>query len=416
MPSQDASIHPVKPKLRTIKTEPATERGHTGILISDPLGISPKTILVPDSLALLLTLMDGIRDIGTLGAGYQLRTGRYLDNSVLESFISDLDEALYLENERFDKAYKAALKDYRSAPSRAPILAGKCCPPDKEELETFLAQYFDQVEDNKQQDVSDIKGLISPHIDFLRGGLTYARVWSKAKAAVKQADLIVILGTDHNEGEGRIALTRQNYETPWGILPTDQDAVNELVSNIGEGAFDCELNHRIEHSVEAAIIWLHYLLEGKPCQVLPIICGSFDPFIERNEEPTNTPHIALTIDILKSIADTRKTIVIAAADLAHQGPAFGDPFPLELAAKADMAKQDRELIDIITQGNADDFFTEIKNEKDRRHVCGVPPIYLALSVLSGVKGKSVSYEQCPASEDGTSFVSICGVLFYASNW
>ena len=415
MLNHDAPIHPLKPKLRSIKTEPVTERGQEGILVSDPLGISTKTILVPGSLTLLLTLMDGTRDIGTLGAGYQLRTGRYLDKSILEHFISDLDEALYLTNERFDNAYKATLEDYRSAPSRAPILAGKCYPPNKEELENYLAQYFDQVEDNEQQYKGDIKGLISPHIDFPRGGLTYARVWSKARAAIKQADLIIILGTDHNTDDGRITLTHQNYETPWGMLPTDQDAVNQLANNIGQGAFDCELNHRIEHSIEAAIIWLHYLTRDKPCRVLPIICGSFTSFIERNEEPKRTPHIASAIDILRSITGTRKTIVVAAADLAHEGPAFGDYLSIDLAEKARMARKDRELIDIIIRGNADDFFTEINNEKDRRHVCGAPPIYIALSSLSGIKGESVSYEQCPASEDGTSFVSICGVLFYASN-
>jgi AmmeMemoRadiSam system protein B len=415
MLNHNAPIHPLKPKLRSIKTEPATERGQEGILISDPLGISTKTILVPGSLTLLLTLMDGTRDIGTIGAGYQLRTGRYLDKSILERFISDLDEALYLTSERFDKAYKATLEDYRTAPSRAPILAGKCYPPDKGELENFLAQYFDQVEDNEQQYKGDIRGLISPHIDFPRGGLTYARVWSKARAAIKQADLVVILGTDHNTDDGRITLTHQNYETPWGMLPTDQDAVNELANNIGQGVFDCELNHRMEHSVEAAVIWLHYLTKDKPCRVLPIICGSFTSFIERNEEPKGVPHIASTIDILRGIIGTRKTIVVAAADLAHEGPAFGDYLSIDLAEKARMARNDRELIDIIIGGNADDFFTKINNEKDRRHVCGAPPIYIALSSLAGIKGESVSYEQCPASEDGTSFVSICGVLFYASN-
>jgi len=416
MYNQDASIHPVKPKLRAIKTQPAAERGQTGILISDPLGISPKMVFIPDALALLLTLIDGTRDMGTILAGYQLRTGRFLDNSVLESFISDLDEALYLENERFARAYQTALNNYRSATSRVPVLAGKCYPPGIEELETFLRQYFDQLEDDEQQDVGDLKGLISPHIDFTRGGLTYARVWSKVKSAVKQADLVVILGTDHNEGGGKVTLTRQNCETPWGIVPTDQDAVNELVNKIGDSAFSCELNHRNEHSIEAAIIWLHYLLKGKPCPVLPVICGSFDSFIERNEEPINAPHIASTIAALKSIADRRRTIIVAAADLAHEGPAFGDPLPLDLAGKVRMAKQDKGLIDIIIKGNAGDFFTEIKNEKDRRHVCGLPPIYIALSVLSGVKVKSVSYEQCPASEDGTSFVSICGILFISSGF
>jgi AmmeMemoRadiSam system protein B len=359
-----------------------------------------------------MTLIDGTRDIGTLMTGYQLRTGRYIDNSIVESLISNLDEALYLENERFNTAYQKALVEYRSASSRAPALAGKSYPRNKNELITFLKQYFDRIESDDQPELGDLRGLVSPHIDFARGGLTYAKVWSRARQIINQADLVIILGTDHSAGDGRITLTRQDYETPWGILPTDQDAVNELVDQIGEGAFTCELNHRNEHSVESAIILLHYLLEGKSCLVLPVLCGSFAQYIERNENPIDIPHISSIIKTLKAVANNRKTIIVAAADLAHEGPAFGDQFPVDIAEKVRMAQQDKELIRIINQGNADDFFTEIKNEKDRRHVCGVPPIYLTLSVLSGINGDCVGYEQCPASEDGTSFVSICGVLFH----
>ena len=42
----------------------------------------------------------------------------------------------------------------------------------------------------------------------------------------------------------------------------------------------------------------------------------------------------------------------------------------------------------------------------------VPPIYIALWVLCGLKGTPTGYAICPASEDGTSVVSICGVLYH----
>jgi len=414
MTELNTSAHSIKPKLREIKTEPAVEEGQSGVLLSDPIGVSSKTVFVPSSLALLLSLIDGTRDIGTLIAGYQLRTGRYLGCSQIEDFIRNLDEAFFIDNERFAQAYKTVLDDYRSASSRPLVLAGKSYPDNVEELEAFLKEHLDQIEDNGKNDyVGDIKGLISPHIDFARGSKTYAKVWLKAKAAVREAELFIILGTDHKEGDGRITLTHQSYETPWGIMPTDQDIVAQFKKQIGEGIFERELNHRSEHSVEAAIIWLHYLLEGKTCQILPVICGSFPSFIESCKSPIETPHIASTVEVLKEVISNRRTIIIAAADLAHQGPAFGDPIPLDLAEKVRMAEQDKKLIDIISRGNAEDFFSEIKNERDRRHVCGVPPIYIALSVLSEISGKSIDYQQCPASEDGTSFVSICGLLFHS---
>lgn len=401
----------MKLKLREIRTQPAMQRGQTGILLSDPLYLSNKALFIPGSLAGLLTLMDGTRDMGTLKTGFELRTGIPLSGPLLEQFISQLDEALFLDNDRYAQAYESALKDYRAGISRPPVLAGSCYPADTGELTVFLQRYFDQAENNRLEHPGEARGLISPHIDFGRGADIYARVWSQVEAALRQAELVVILGTDHNEGSGRITLTRQNYETPWGIIPTAQDVVQELVGETGDDVFLCELNHRREHSIEAAAIWLHYLLGNKPCNLVPILCGSFQPFIEQGRSPRTASHIESTIEVLKRVASCCRTIFVAAADLAHMGPVFGDPYKLDTAGRSRMAKQDEELMAVINQGDAEDFFALISGERDRRHVCGVPPIYIALSVLDGVEGTTLGYSQCPASDDGTSLVSICGTVF-----
>ena len=66
----------------------------------------------------------------------------------------------------------------------------------------------------------NLVGLISPHIDYPRGWRTYARTWQLAADAVEEAELVILLGTDHGGGAGALTLTRQNYATPWGVLPT----------------------------------------------------------------------------------------------------------------------------------------------------------------------------------------------------
>jgi len=401
----------MKVKLRGVRTQPALNQGRQGILLSDPLGISDKAIFIPSSAALLLTLMDGTRDIGALRTGFELRTGTPFSGSVLEQLVSHLDEALFLENDRFLRAYEVALDSYRSASSRPPVLAGNCYPADAAQLNTFLQQYFDQVEDGGSGCPGEVRGLISPHIDFERGGPIYAGVWSGAQAAVRQAELVVILGTDHNDGKGRVTLTRQSYETPLGVFSTAQDVVDELAGEIGEDAFACELNHRGEHSIEAALIWLHYLLGDRTCRLLPILCGAFEPFLERRESPLQAPHIASTVEVLKAVSSRMRTVIVAAADLAHVGPVFGDPSPLDFAGRARMATQDEELIGTLSRGNAEEFLAEISQEGNRRHVCGVPPIYIALAALPGATGTTVGYAQCPASDDQTSMVSICGMLY-----
>jgi len=401
----------MKPKLRDIRFQPAMGRGQQGFVLSDPLGIGQETLFMPTYMSFLLNLLDGTRDIGTIKTGFELRTGRIINLSDLELLISRLDEGFLLENENFLQAYQNAIDDYRASPVRPPILAGSCYPEDTEVLKDNIQKCLDQVSDDSVQETDDVVGLISPHIDYQRGANIYAKVWSKAKKALEQAELIVILGTDHVDGKGRITLTYQNYETPLGVIQTAKDIVEEFADELGDDAFVSELNHRGEHSIESALIWLQYLLGDKTCAVVPILCGSFYTFIEDGESPLKAKQIAATINMIKNLYQRRRTIVVAAADLSHMGPEFGDSIPMDIGGRAKMARDDEELIQVMCQGDAEDFFSLIQKEKDCRHVCGVPPIYITLSSMPAAQGISVGYAMCPASADRTSLVSICGVLY-----
>jgi len=355
--------------------------------------------------------MDGSRDISTLRIGFELRTGTPLSTTNLETLVSTLDTAMLLENDRFAQAHASVISEFRSSQFRSPILSGTCYPTEAAESNTYLQQFLDQAQNDTFSHINNVRGLISPHIDFPRGGPTYASVWGCTATAAKEVELFVILGTDHAAGSAEITLTRQNYATPWGAIPTDQDAVDEIVHEAGSEVFDLELHHRNEHSVETAAVWLHYLLEGKPLNMLPVLCGSFQSFIDNEESPSQDARICAVVRGLKTIAISRRTLFVAAADLAHVGPAFGDPLPLDVAAKARLADQDQKLIDVMKAGNAEDFFREIKDERDSRRICGMPPIYLMLSTMSEVTGLSTGYAQCPADQDGGSLVSICGMVY-----
>jgi hypothetical protein len=357
--------------------------------------------------------MDGTRDIGTLRTGFELRTGTPLSPTTLEQLLSALDQALFLGNERFTQAYTAAITDYRCAACRPHTLPGRSCPSDPQELRAYLQQYLDQVPDANPCPGLEIKGLISPHIDFPRGGPVYASVWARVATAVKEAELVVILGTDHMAASGEVTLTRQNYQTPWGTMPTAQDVVNDVVREVGDEVFRYELHHRGEHSVETAVLWLHHLLGEKQCPILPVLCGSFQPFIEHGESPLQARMISDVIATLRRVGTWRRTLVVAAADLAHVGPAFGDRAPLDALGRASLAAHDQRLMDILSNAKPEHFFEAIRGEGDQTRICGLPPIYLMLSILPGVKGSPTGYAQCPASEDGGSLVSICGMTYHS---
>ncbi len=400
----------MKPKLRTVQPDFVRHEGAPYVLLRDPLSLAEGTLLIPQPLAPVLVLCDGSRDIAQLQKDFEQYTGIKLTSENLEDMISQLDKMLLLNNERSARAIEASLAGFRSADYRPPALSGGSYPADPKVLKSMLKKYAEALPETTPSNT--VRGVISPHIDYHRGGSVYARVWQQASRTIGKIDLAIIFGTNHLGGNNLFALTRQNYATPFGIVPTAVDLVDRLAEYIGhEIAFEDELYHRNEHSIELDLIWLHHYLAGrKTCELLPILCGSFEKFISGANEPSDSKEISAVVDFLQEVTRNRRTLVIAAADLAHMGPAFGDSFQIDDAARTEIDRADRELIASMCSSDAANFFSLIKKEKDARRICGLTPIYLTLRILGNAHGKMCGYDQCPADGTDTSLVSICGVV------
>jgi len=398
------------PKLRAIDFRPIVQRGRPALLLLDPLRLAEESVVLPRQLAPVLALCDGTRDVGGLRSALALRFGLRVGIDVLEQLVTALDRALLLENEGFTRAHERALQAYRTAPFRPPLLAGHSYPAKPDALHCQLDAYAGAAEDISR-DQFEGRGLISPHIDYERGGTVYARVWKGMTERTQQAERVVLLGTDHYGPNGRLTLTRQDYATPFGSLPTAQTVVDQLARVLGEeDAFDGELYHRNEHSIELAAVWLHHVRAGRPCELVPILCGSFADFVQGPQDPQEDPGIGAAADLLAQELTAGQTLIVAAADLAHVGPAFGGE-PLGRLQQARLRALDEELIAQMCAGDAAGFFAAIRRVGDRHNVCGLPPIYLTLRALSPTEGQSLAYEQCPADGEGTSLVSVCGIVF-----
>ncbi len=402
----------MKPKLRSIQPTLVEHEGAHYILLRDPLNLAEGTLLIPQPLAPVLVLCDGSRDITELQMVFEQYTGIKLSPENLEDLILQLDKVLLLDNERSARAIEDSLAGFRSAECRPTALSGSSYPADPNELKLMLENFAGSLPE--PNNAHTLRGIISPHIDYQRGGTIYAQVWQQASQAIGEIDLAIIFGTNHMGGNNLFALTRQNYATPFGIVPTASDVVDRLADSIGhEIAFEDELYHRNEHSIELALIWLHHYLAGrKTCELLPVLCGSFDRFINGDDDPAENKEISAVVNFLQEVAKNRRTLVIAAADLAHMGPEFGDSFPIDDAARTEIDRADRELVASMCSSDATKFFSLIKNEKDSRRICGLTPIYLTLRVLGDAHGELCGYNQCPADGANTSLVSICGVVLH----
>jgi AmmeMemoRadiSam system protein B len=399
----------MNPRLRPVHVIPMVHQGRRALLLRDPLHLTERVIIVPQQLGPVLALMDGTRSLEEMRASLMVRAGLQVTNGDLAHIVEQLDQALLLQNQRFVEACDAALRSYRQAPYRPPSSAGASYPSDPDQLAAMLDGFL--AKRGATEPAFPARGIVSPHIDYERGGAVYAQVWSRVADSVRQADVAVILGTDHNGGEGKLTLTRQNFATPYGVLPTATDIVDTLAEVIGlELAFEEELHHIGEHSVELAAVWLHHMRDRQPIELVPILCGSFHHFILTPFEPATDPTFAEALEALDATLQGRRSVIVAAADLAHVGPAFGDTFPVGFEGQAHLAADDAALIDTICAGDAEAFYGRIAAEEDRRNVCGLAPIYLMLRLLGEASGERAGYERCPADQNQTSWVSVCGVM------
>lgn len=409
------------PKLRTLDIRRHAQNGREYIMLRDPLQLSDKLLLVPQPLAAVLAFCDGQYSANGIAHAFQAHYGFEIGIDMVEQLLRALDDAYLLDNPRAEAAHEEARQTYRGAEFRPPSLAGQSYPADPDELHALLEAYLAEVDDTQLTDVKsplmpDVPfGLLSPHIDYPRGGHIYAQVWQQAAPALADADLAIIFGTDHY-GTDAFTLTRQHYATPYGPLPTAFDIVDRLAESIGhKDAFAGELRHLGEHSLELIAVWLHHMRRRsgvtKPIELVPILCGGLHQHIYGTSDPAQDDLLNRVVATLRTAGAGRRVVVIASGDLAHVGTAFGQA-PLDGARRDEVMAEDERLLAHLSEGDSAGFFETIRAVKDGNNVCGVTPIYLTLQLLGDVVGVPAGYDVCPADDTNTSVVTVGGMVFH----
>ncbi len=414
MTSGDYSHIPERPELRLVEPMWVEHQGGRFLYLRDHLSLSELTVMIPEVAAPVVTLLDGTRNIPEVRSALALRFGLTVTDQELVSMIDQLDQALMIGNGRFRRARRRAIEEFRAADHRAPSHVGAVYPSSAKALEDTITGWCssDSLGAPFVRPEGDLVGMLCPHIDYNRGHATYAELWRGIEPDLSDVETVVVLGTDHYGGQGQVTPTVQNYSTPYGTMETDTDVVNRLADAIGAETFDEELHHRTEHSIELAVVWLHHFMRKKKVRLVPVLCGSFHAYTSSDANPEDNRNISATLEVLNEVLSERRTLVVAAGDLAHVGPAFGDPNPLDEVAKARIESEDSQSISAICAGDARRFLEISRNESDSRKICGLPPIYLMLKLLAGATGVHMGYDQCPADASNGSIVSIAGTLLY----
>ncbi|MCB0044067.1 MAG: AmmeMemoRadiSam system protein B [Caldilineaceae bacterium] len=404
------------PRLRPLDIRPHVQDGVEYFALHDPLQLAEGTLLVPQTLAPLLTFCDGAHDAPAMAALFRRYVGQDIDGQMVQSLLAALDENCLLENARSDEAAASCLQLYRTAAARPMLLAGRSYPADADALRHYLDGLLagSDVEPLPLAEWPRWGGVLSPHIDYARGGRVYADIWQRAADLARAAELVVLIGTDHY-GAAPLTLTRQHYATPYGVLPTAREMVEAVAAETGEEAvFAGELRHRDEHSLELVAVWLHHMRRGEPVPVLPVLTGLLDAHVNASGQYRDE----LLADVLARIRDlagSRRVLVVASGDLAHMGPAFGGA-PLNGRDQRALQRADEELLVQMQTGSGPDFYRTIAATGNARNICGLAPVYLTLRLLEEpsrqpLHGEQFGYAVCPADPQNTSVVTVAGMTF-----
>jgi hypothetical protein len=222
-------------------------------------------------------------------------------------------------------------------------------------------------------------------------------------------DRWIVLGTVHVPIRKPFALTRKDFATPLGPAGVDQAFLEALLGRVGRTYLDDEFAHRGEHSIEfQGVLIRHVTPDDRPVRIVPILCGSFHSFVQERRAPKHGDEVetflAALRETLKDLGG--RTVVIASADLAHVGPQFGDPRPLTPGQLREVEAADRHMLRSAEVGDASGFFQAVAGDGDRRHICGLPPIYAMLRVLEGHKGRLIRYAQWPDPNGTVTFAAL----------
>lgn len=438
---EEGAAEPEKPSLRPIDAYPVEHNGQKLLAFYDPSGIATGVVTLPPLGAAVVDLCDGSRTREEICAEFLARYKRPLPRESVDALLQKLDDALLLDSTRFRLHCAKLFAAFEQAPERPAHWAGQRYPAEPEALKAALKEAF--APPNGPGLVTEAatgeggpaapRAVIVPCVDFTRAGPAYAWAMRPLIEAKTLPSLIVLLGCDHGAADPTLTFTRKSYVTPLGTLTTDEALLDTLLADAAELSSELPeilmrdgFRHRAEHSLEFLAVWLSLVLserqrlgykEEAP-KVLPVLVGSLHELASappnRESEVQGTGLLDDVSALLQRRIGERQAaggsvLWLAAADLAHVGPRFGDPEQLDEEDRDSLERRDRQTLKPVLAGDAPGFFAEIRRERDRRRVLGLGTIYALLRMSLATGGQLRCYAQC--SVDRGSYISTASVVF-----
>ena len=402
------------PKLRYVEAIPSEENGKKVVYLRDPQNPGGNVIAVSPSAVIALSLFDGEKSVEDICGILSQRFGGDVRKEDIENIVSKLDEALFLDSPRYREYINGIEREFRESEVREAGFAGLSYPSSADELGEWFGKFLEEAGDeNGNGETGKLKGIVSPHIDYSRGGVSYAKAY--ATLPESEADVFIIFGTSHyGQVDNPFILTKKNFRTPLGEAKTNGEIIERLEAACGWDLYEGELSHKTEHSIEFQVAFLQYMLGGKrDFTIVPVLCTSFHRMVTEGSSPSEDERVSKFLGEMKEIISGlgERAFIIAGADMAHVGLKFGDNDRVNDETLGVIRERDLASLAFGENMDAEGFYRSIESEKDWRKICGLSPIYAALSTTGAKRGVLLDYDQALEPDTG-SVVSYASMGFY----
>jgi AmmeMemoRadiSam system protein B len=421
---------PGNPRLRALEAFPVEQGGQQCVALRDPAGFTDQIAVLPPALLDLVSLFDGTHSIEEIRAILERRHGKAPSLAQIADVVQRFDAGGFLDSDRFRKRRRALEEAFRQSPVRPAAHAGGAYVGEAAALRAQIDGFFSAPDgpglgggDQITHPVASpsaaappasaapqtrTRALIAPHIDFHRGGSTYA--WAYREILERSdADLYVVLGTCHAGMRDPFAVTLKPYDTPLGPVPVDREFYDGLARRAGQDLLASEPAHRAEHSIEFQAVMLQHIVgPRRPFAILPVLASYLHRSLGSDGDPEADGRVPRFVDALRETmaASSRRVCLVAGVDLAHVGPRFGDPAPNTEASLAGVEREDRAMLESVVGVDARGFYAGIAADQDARRICGLSPIYTLLRLLPDAPGRLVRYTQWPDPQGAVTFCAV----------
>ncbi len=287
---------------------------------------------------------------------------------------------------------------------RPPAVAGRFYPASKKELAKKIEKSFEhefgpgEIPKGKTGD-SKVRGAVVPHAGYDFSGPIAAHVFG---AIVKGGfpESFIILGPKHPDPFATgttpdVGITKEDFETPFGIVSVDESLADEIVG--GPVEVDSDM-HASEHSIEVQLPFLQYFESD----------FKFVPICISEQEFEVAEKVGKSI---RNAVKDRDVCIIASTDFSHVGSRYGQSPPRDLKAGEFAEKQDKKAIEKIENLDAEGL-SKVVNEENIS-MCG--PAGVQATILSLEEDvKEISLLKYATSQDfrsGNNAVGYGGIVF-----